>query len=945
MAINPSTRLGRYEIRSLLGRGGMGEVYLAHDTQLERAVTLKVLPAGVAANAERMCRFTQEAKSAAALNHPSIAHMYEIGEADGTHFIAMEYVEGVTLREKIHREKTPLPKLLRYLQQTAEGLAKAHAAGIVHRDLKPDNIMVTRDGHAKVLDFGLAKLFEVRRPQAGEAEHLSEVATAALPLHSAPGLILGTVGYMSPEQAQGKSADVDHRSDVFSFGCVLYEAATGHWPFEADSVIKSLHKVVYEPAPPVKEFNPSAPPGLQRIVRRCLAKDPEERYQSIKDVAIEIKELRREMEGGAEIDTTVPPTSGNGETGSRSAGQTGATGSAEAAGTKEVSAARQTSSAEYVVTEIKRHRRGAAIILAVLLLVAGGLGFAWYRFIGPPQKVATGLAPRVGPFTTFPGAEGWPSFSPDGNQIAFSWNGEKEDNFDIYVKLIGAGTPLRLTTNPANDSVPAFPPDGRFIAFMRTTPERAALYLVPSLGGPERKISDIFAGVGRPSAYTPDGKFLAVSDKGSAEEPFAIHLISVETGERRKLTTPPQGAIGDGSPAFSPDGQWMAFIRVAGFGVADLYMMPAAGGDVKRLTFDRTSMGFGGGINAAVSWTVDGREIVFSSSRGGSISYLWRMAASGGEPVRVEGVGSLAVGPAVSQRGGRLAYTQIYNDLNIWRLPIEEDGRAGPPSMLISSTLMDDSPSYSPDGKRIAFASTRSGSHEIWVCDADGANAVQLTQFGGPLTGTPRWSPDGRWIAFDARVEGNPDIFVISPEGGSPRRLTTEASEDVVPSWSRDGRWIYYSSTRSGSLQVWKMPAEGGEARQVTKQGGFEGYESADGKYFYYQKARNPTAPGIWRVPEEGGEETLVFNEQRAGLWRAWAVTEGGIYFVGGESPRRAVIAFYSFSGGEVREVFRPEKEVPAGFLGLSVSPDGKWLLYTQADQTGRDIMLVENFR
>jgi Tol biopolymer transport system component len=373
--------------------------------------------------------------------------------------------------------------------------------------------------------------------------------------------------------------------------------------------------------------------------------------------------------------------------------------------------------------------------------------------------------------------------------------------------------------------------------------------------------------------------------------------------------------------------------------------MPAAGGDVKRLTFDRTSMGFGAGINGGVSWTADGREIVFASSRGGSISHLWRVPVSGGEPVRVEGVGSLAAAPAVSPRGGKLAYTQIYSDLNIWRLPIGEDGKAGPPMKFISSTLTDDSPDYSPDGRRIVFASTRSGSYEIWVCDADGANPVQLTNFGGPVTGTPRWSPDGRWIAFDTRVEGNPDIFVISSEGGQPRRLTTEASEDVVPSWSRDGRWIYFSSTRSGSLQVWKMPAEGGEARQLTNGGGFEGFESADGKYFYYQKARNPTAPGFWRVPVEGGEETLLFDQQRAGIWRAWAVTEKGIYFVGGESPRQAVIAFYSFSSREVREVFRPEKVVPPGLLGLSVSPDGKWVLYMQADQIGRDIMLVENFR
>src|SRR5712692_6689295 len=314
MTIAPGTKLGRYEIRSKIGEGGMGEVYLAEDTRLHRKVALKILPADVVANEDRMRRFNQEATAAASLNHSHIAHIYEIGEHEGTHFIAMEYIEGDTLREKIHRERTELRKLLRYLQQVAEGLAKAHSANIVHRDLKPDNIMITREGDAKILDFGLAKLIE-QRPTSTSAEGSSEVATAVMPQHSTPGTVMGTVGYMSPEQAQGKTKEIDHRSDIFSFGCILFEAATGKKPFEGESVIKSLHMVVYEPAPPIADFNPSAPSELQRIVRRCLAKDPDERYQSIKEVAIELKDLRREI-GGAGIDTTAPPPTRSETTGS-----------------------------------------------------------------------------------------------------------------------------------------------------------------------------------------------------------------------------------------------------------------------------------------------------------------------------------------------------------------------------------------------------------------------------------------------------------------------------------------------------------------------------------------------------------------------------------------------------------------------------------------------------
>src|ERR1700681_24732 len=259
---SPGARLGHYKIKSQIGAGGMGEVYLAQDTKLDRKVALKILPADLAANQDRMRRFVQEAKAAGALNHPNIAHIYEIGESDGTSFIAMEYSNGVTLREKIHQERTELRKMLRFLQHAAEGLAKAHAAGIVHRDLKPDNIMITRDGHAKILDFGLAKLIEQPPVPGGDS---GEAATAVMQQHSTPGVIMGTVGYMSPEQAQGKTNEIDQRSDIFSFGCILYEAVTGKKPFEGDSIVKSLHSLIYEPAPAIAELNPSAPADLQRI--------------------------------------------------------------------------------------------------------------------------------------------------------------------------------------------------------------------------------------------------------------------------------------------------------------------------------------------------------------------------------------------------------------------------------------------------------------------------------------------------------------------------------------------------------------------------------------------------------------------------------------------------------------------------------------------------------
>src|SRR6185369_15835379 len=293
----PHQRLDHYEIRSLLGKGGMGEVYLAEDLRLHRKVALKILPAEVAANQDRMRRFEQEAAAAAALNHPYIAHIYEIGECESAHFIAIEHIDGDTLRHKIHRDKAPLQKLLKYLTQVAEGLTKAHGAGIVHRDLKPDNIMITRDDYAKILDFGLAKLMEPQRPLGSTGNASREVGAAIVTQNSLAGVVMGTAGYMSPEQAQGKVKEIDQRSDIFSFGCILFEAVTGQKPFADESLIKSLHKGIHDAAPPIKDFNSSTLPDLQRILNRCLAKDPEERYQTVKDLAIELITVRQQMAG------------------------------------------------------------------------------------------------------------------------------------------------------------------------------------------------------------------------------------------------------------------------------------------------------------------------------------------------------------------------------------------------------------------------------------------------------------------------------------------------------------------------------------------------------------------------------------------------------------------------------------------------------------------------
>ena len=377
--------------KSKANLGGMGEVYLAEDTKLDRKVALKILPAELASNKDRMRRFVQEAKAAAALNHPNIAHIYEIGEADGTNFIAMEFVDGKTLREKIHDENNDLRVLLKNLQQVAEGLAKAHASGIVHRDLKPDNIMITQDGHTKILDFGLAKLLETK-----PASEVGEAATAMMPVqHSTPGLVLGTAGYMSPEQAKGKR--VDQRSDIFSFGCVLYEVVTGHKPFVGDSMVDTLHKIIHDPAPAIIDFNPSASPELQRVIRKCLVKEPEKRYQTIHDTANDLEEILEEMKGASNFERSLVPNRsattvsvsenqssayGSGSVAAPNTGQTAATHSVTTS----------SSSLEYAVTQARNHKVAAAIIGVLLVGIISTVVYFAFVSKGSSTKQISSIA-------------------------------------------------------------------------------------------------------------------------------------------------------------------------------------------------------------------------------------------------------------------------------------------------------------------------------------------------------------------------------------------------------------------------------------------------------------------------------------------------------------------------------------------------------------------------
>lgn len=583
------------------------------------------------------------------------------------------------------------------------------------------------------------------------------------------------------------------------------------------------------------------------------------------------------------------------------------------------------------------HRRhwklGAAALAGFLLALGMGAWFGLFR----TAKPAVSALVRLVPLTNTPIGDSEPSFSPDGNEIAFAWDGEKHDRMDIYVKQIGTENSIQITQNFGSNFLPAWSPDGRYIGFVHwARNEKPGVYIVPALGGTPRKLLELppdDVSCKPLLSWSPDGKRLAYSYKPTAEEPCAIYALSIDTLESHRLSTPPSPSVGDYDGQFSPDGKSIAFIRDTK-DVRDIYLMPSSGGDAHRLTFDDRLL-------EGIAWMPDSQEVLFSSNRGGAGWGLWRIPVAGGTPQRAAVGADRAQMPVVSLKGHRLAYSDQYWNEDIWRIPVGPGHHGGKPEKLIYSTLQEEGPQYSPDGRHIVFQSTRSGSFEIWRCDADGSHLVQLTSFNGPLTGTPRWSPDSRQISFDTRLTPHPNVYVISADGGPPRRFRNDTSDDGVASWSGDGKWLYFASDRSGVWQVWKMPVEGGPAVQITKNGGFAAFESPDHSFLYYAKY---DSPGIFRVPVDGGPEIKVLDDPPPGGWGYFGVVADGIFFAAPEQ-QHAAIKFFDFRSRKISNVAYWEKQPFARAPGMGVSPDGRWILYVQLDEARNHLMLADNFR
>ena len=804
--------ISHYRLLKKLGEGGMGVVYKAEDTKLDRHVALKFLAPHLLRDDEARGRFEREAKAAARLDHPNICTVHEIDEADGRTFIAMAFLEGRPLSARIEEGPLTLNEALSVAVQTAEGLEAAHEKGITHRDIKPDNLMLMSGsrGLVKVMDFGLAQL-------AGGSKFTGE------------GTTLGTMAYMSPEQARG--VKTDSRTDIWSVGVVLYEMVAGQRPFRGDSDRVVVYSLMNEDPKPLGLVRPDVPTELEVIVNKCLSKGTGERYQRAGELLADLRGLQTELQ--AETATAARPAAPQSQ-------------------------------------RTPRLLAAAAVLIALAVTAGSFLG------LFEAEKPVAQEPLRAVPFTAYPGRELYPDFSPDGEQVVFCWNGENQDNSDIYVKSFESDAPVRLTSHAAADRFPAWSPDGRWIAFERWEGGEGSLLLIPSVGGTERKLTSLSNGaIFAKSAWLPDSTGLIVADG----TPRSVFLVSIETGERRKLVAGEDvGPLGR-DPVLSLDGQTLAF---GGGEPMDrrIYLLDL-GADFQPIAPPRMIGSKGLGLTRLLAWAPDGGSFLVDTTTRAWTVELGRVTLA--EPDRLQtfafagpNTGRAAVSPAT----GRLVFAKEHK---VWNLAVLRRSAAKPDvwefGSFPSSSQLDAAPQFSPDGKQLAFESDRSGNYGIWISDADGSNARELSVADGRHSGMPRWSPDGRRVSFDTQASGNFDLEVMNSAGGSPLRLTDDPVNEHTASWSADGNWVYFGSDRIGRQEVFRMPATGGEPERITEGGGSVPLESPDGRFVYYLEdglVFQGSSP-LWKVPVGGGEKSLVAES----VWeRNYALGQGGVYFI-----------------------------------------------------------------
>jgi serine/threonine protein kinase/Tol biopolymer transport system component len=841
-ALSPGAKLGRYEIRSQIGAGGMGEVYLAQDRTLGRNVALKVLPEDVASNRHRMQRFVQEAQAASGLNHPNIITIHEIGTEPGAHFMVTEFIDGENLRHHLRKVPLTLTEAIDIAMQVASALSSAHAAGIIHRDIKPENIMLRRDGIVKVLDFGLAKLTERWR-----ADEVDRDAQTQAMVHTEPGLVVGTTAYMSPEQA--RALEVDTRTDIWSLGILLYEMIARRTPFKSETASDTNAAILKTEPPALSQFVPDTPAELERIVRKALQKDREERYQVVKDLLLDLKSLKRDLDVSAAIERSGAPLS---QEHSLTSGTRPATGSGAYPSTQTSVLSQQ------LGLNSKARWLGLVGILLIPLLVAGG--WYWWRHREPDASrfAALAVTQLVSRKNDLGGTgASHARFSPDGKFVAYA--STRGSNSAIWLKQVASGEPFTNQGELGTAASPIWSPDGLQIAFLSKREAQTGIWLMAAFGGSPTLLKQVETYTRELVAWTREGKIYFVVQGN-------LYTLNIATQAISPVTTLDSSKPQDRSFAISPNEERVAYTDNSD-GQSDIWMMPTRGGSPVRVTNDKDQ-------DSTPVWTPDGQSILYSSKRNG-IRQICQVRLDGRQPVQLTVNDSNSNVLDISSDGTRILYSTDRDESDLWSVKLDHpkelqltseigmelwpdvapDGKtiafqsthAATGATLFNSLLMSRSltsdasptqlaldgfaPLWSPDSKQVAFLRFINGTHDLWMVHATGGDAKALTTggvtFGGysqlpynrMQTQDFQWSPDSARLIYCANSSGVANVWQIGIDGSGPTQLSDNTDANMRffnPTWSPDGQrvaWLALSTAPKKSASIWLLVA--GQKKQI----------------------------------------------------------------------------------------------------------------------------------
>jgi eukaryotic-like serine/threonine-protein kinase len=882
MALAAGTKLGPYEIVASLGAGGMGEVYRAKDPRLGRDVAIKVLPAYFLRDPDRLRRFEQEARAAGALNHPNILAVYDVGTHDGAPYLVTELLEGMTLRDRLSGGALPARKAVECAVQVAQGLSAAHDKGIVHRDLKPENIFVCRDGRTKILDFGLAKL---TAPEAGD----ETAADLELRDETGKGVVLGTAGYMSPEQVRGEKADA--RSDIFSFGVVLYEMLSGQRAFAGRSAADRASAILKEDPPELRATGRNIPTAVDRIVRHCLEKNPQERFESARDLAFHLETALPDSEPGAAV---LVPAQHQWRT--RSLGWVTA----------------------------------CLAIVCLTILAAVGAGW-WYR--GRLQRDHGDVTFLR--LTDFAGLQSSPAFSPDGKSVAFV--SDSTGSRQIWIRLLAGGPPLQITHDAGDHLEPRWTQDSAAIIYYTPPPEgdaQGTLWEISALGGSPRRLVSSMSG----ADISHDGKRLTFFRLNGKQMEL---VASDRNGSNAKVVMQAVVSFSYRQPRWSPDDSSIAYLHSRENWADDVYVVPSAGGSTRQVTDDNTLM-------SGLAWVADGSRIVYSSARGSTVLYLptmhlWSISPAGKDLHQLTFGESADENPDIDH-DGRIVVSRRHMHFDIWKFPVDGDPAENVRRAVrvTHQTGQVQTPTLSPNDREMAYLSDNGGHGNLWVMDLAGGETHQVTYETDSATvmGVPVWSPDGNLITFatnsPSRLGHGVGYWLIHPDGSG---MHLAVPEGAWAAWSGDSKWLYYADSSpvrdTGGFRLLKFPVEGGSAVVIRSDNARGPALAPDGSALYYVvplENLNGSLDYELRVarPEDGPSKLLArISGERIPIWQGLhpVISRNGNWLVVPlEDGQGTNIWVVSTSDGKLRRITDFGQKRTFIARRVSWSSDGKWV-------------------